>query len=261
MGVPYTNTWEDRIRNYMVIADELGQDPTPALEHFRAHIGREASDRVIASVSIEIRNPFHFFDAIYCINLARETERWRTVSARFARLAIGDRVRRFEAVAAQPNHYAGGALSHRAVVEEARRQGLSNVLAFEDDVMFTTDAIPALQTGVQELQGREWKLFYLGACRWNQEFPPLPGAQRLALAGAVTCTHAVAYHSSMYDRILQEVPAEPAGMDNWLQTHHALDQYFAFRVTEEKYLLSPVIATQRKILPMESPEVQQRLGA
>ncbi len=259
MGVPYANTWEDRIRNYMIIAAELGQDPSPALEHFRAHIGRETADRVISSVSAEIQNPFHFFDAIYCINLARETERWRAVSARFARLGISNRVRRFEAVQTHPNHYVGGALSHRAVIQEARQQGLRNVLAFEDDVLFTTDAIPGLQAAVEELHEREWKLFYLGACRWNREFPPLPGSRRLAQAGAVTCTHAVAYHQSFYDRILREVPGDAAGTENWLRTHHALDQYFAFHITEQKYVLSPVIATQPKIVPMESPEVQQRL--
>jgi hypothetical protein len=145
------------------------------------------------------------------------------------------------------------------VIQEARQQGLANVLTFEDDVLFTTDAIPALQTAVQELQGHEWKLFYLGACRWNREFPPLPGAHRLAQAGAVTCTHAVAYHHSLYDRVLQEVPADAAGMENWLRTHHGLDQYFAFSITEQKYLLSPVIATQPKLVPMECPEVQQGL--
>ncbi len=71
MGVPYQNTWEDRIRNYLIIAAELGHDPSPALEHFRAHLGREPAERIIAAAREEIRNPFHFFDAIYCINRAR----------------------------------------------------------------------------------------------------------------------------------------------------------------------------------------------
>ena len=48
-------------------------------------------------------------------------------------------------------------------------------------------------------------------------------------------------------------------MEAWLQTHHGIDQYFAFSHAEGKYLLSPVIATQPNIVPSESPEVQQRL--
>jgi hypothetical protein len=259
MGVPYRNNWEDRIRNYLIIANELGQDPSPALDHFRNHLGRENADRIICAVRQELQGPFHFFDAIYCINLTEETGRWREVSARFAQLGISQRIRRFEAVRTQPNHHVGCGLSHRSIIHEAHQQGLSNVLVFEDDVLFTNDVVPGLTTAIEELRGRDWKLFYLGACRWNQEFPPLPGASRLAQAGAVTCTHAVAYHRSIYDHILHEVPADCTGVENWLKTHHGIDQYFAFSVTEQKYLVSPVVATQPNIVPMETPDVQQRL--
>ncbi|MGO4883328.1 MAG: glycosyltransferase [Bryobacteraceae bacterium] len=260
MGVPYTNTWEDRIRNYLIVADELGLDPAPAMEHFRTHLGRENAERMVCAVQAEIRNPFHFFDAIYCINLAEEAGRWRDVSARFARLGIAHRIRRLDAIRTEANHQIGCALSHRAVVEEAWRQGLENVLVFEDDVLFTTDAIAGLQSGLQELRCREWKLFYLGACRWHREFPPLPGAQRLAQAGSVTCAHAVAYHRSLYDRYLREVPADAAGMQEWLKTHLGIDQYYAFSITEQKYILTPVVATQPPIVPMESADVQRRLS-
>jgi hypothetical protein len=258
-GVPYPNIWEDRIRNYLIIADELSLDPAPAMEHFRAHLGRDTAERIFAAVRGEIRNPFHFFDAIYCINMPQETGRWRDVSARFTRLDISHRVQRFEAIRTETNHYIGSALSHRSVIQAAKQQELENVLVFEDDVLFTADAIPGLHTALQELRGRDWKLLYLGACRWNRNFPPLPGFQRLAEVGAVTCAHAVAYHHSVYDRILREVPGDTAGMEEWLRIHHGIDQYYAFTITEQKYLLSPVIATQRNILPMESAEVQQRL--
>jgi hypothetical protein len=259
MGVPYQNTWEDRIRNYLIIAAELGHDPSPAMEHFRAHLGREPAERIIAAAREEIRNPFHFFDAIYCINQAQETGRWRDMSARFARLGIAHRVRRFEAIRTPRNPHAGGGLSHRAIVAEAKAQGMENVLVFEDEVRFTADAIAGLQAALEELKGREWKLLYLGACRWNSDFPPLGGCRRLGLAGAVTSAHAVAYHRSIFDRILGEVPADSAAMEAWLNTHHGLDQYYAFTVTEQKYLLSPVVATKPDILAMESPEVQARL--
>ena len=259
MGVPYRNAWEDRIRNYLIVSAELGNDPAPMLDHFRNHLGRDNADRIIAAVREEMRNPFFFFDAIYCINLARETARWREVTARFTRLGILHRVRRFEAIPAQPNHHIGCGLSHRAVVEEASRHGLENLLVLEDDVVFTTDVIEGLQTALQELRGREWKMLYLGACRWHQDFPPLPGANRLAKAGSVTCTHAVAYHRSIYDRILRDAPGTYAGMEAWLQTHRGIDQYYAFSINEDKYLLSPVVASQRSIAPLESAEVQQRL--
>ncbi len=260
-GVPYQNTWEDRLRNYLIIADELGIDPSPALEHFRGYLGWHVAERIVAAVRAELNNPFHFFDAIYCLNLAEESARWKEVCARFDRLGILHRVRRFEALRTQPNHHVGCALSHRAVVEEAKRQGLANVLVFEDDVLFTSDAISSLMTALEELRGRDWRMLYLGACRWRQEFPLLQGATRLAEAGAVTCTHAVAFHHSVFDRILTEVPASFAGMEEWLRVHHGIDQYFAFHISQGKYLVSPVVATQANILPLESEEVRERLLA
>jgi len=257
LGVPYQNTWEDRIHNYLIIADELGRDPGPALEHFRQHLGRDAAERIIAGVREKIASPFHFFDAIYCINLAEEKTRWQQAVARFERLGIASRVRRFEALRTQQNHHVGHGLSHRAVVAEAKAHGLENVLVFEDDVRFTSDAVRGLRQSLDELRGRPWVMLYLGACRWHRETPPLPGCGRLALAGPVTCAHAVAYHRSIFDRILADVPGESSAMERWLQTHHGIDQYYAFTLTENKFLLSPVIATQTSVLPMESPEVQR----
>jgi hypothetical protein len=258
-GVPYQNTWEDRVRNYLIIAEELGIDPAPAIAHFHSHLGRQTAERIVSAVYAELNNPFQFFDAIYCINLAEDTRRWQEVSARFARLGIGHRVRRFNAIRTQPNHHIGCGLSHRAVVEEARRQGLSNVLVFEDDVVFTADVISGLETAIRDLRGRDWKMLYFGACRWNREYPPLEGAVRLAVAGAVTCLHAVAYHHTAFDRILAEVPADLPGMEAWLHTHRGIDQYFAFHHSEGKYLLSPVIATQPSILASETADVQASL--
>ena len=137
--------------------------------------------------------------------------------------------------------------------------GLANVLVFEDDVLFTSDAMSGLETALRELRGRQWSMLYLGACRLGQEYPPVEGATRLAKASAVTSAHAVAYHRSIYDRILGEVPSSIAGMEEWLKTHHGIDQYYASSLTEGKFLLSPVIATQPSILPMENEDVRERL--
>ena len=46
-GVPYRNTAEDRIRNYLIGWRELGWDTTDMLEHFRAECGHEVVDDVL----------------------------------------------------------------------------------------------------------------------------------------------------------------------------------------------------------------------
>jgi len=71
MGIRYNVSWEDRIRNYLLIYDELGLDPTPVMSHFEEFIGSEPARALVAEAKAEIAGPFHCFDAIYCINLDR----------------------------------------------------------------------------------------------------------------------------------------------------------------------------------------------
>lgn len=260
MGARYENAWEDRIRNYLIVGHELGRDGSDVVEHFRAHLGVETANRIVVSVSQELRNPFDFFDAIYCINLDEATHRWQSVSGHFERAGINRRIRRFPAVHTPSNLHIGCALSHRAIVQEAQRQGLNNVLVFEDDVILTEDALSYLHTALRELDGRDWELLYLGACRWGHKFPMVEGCTRLEHAGSVTCCHAIAYRESAFDRILKEVPADAQSMEEWLKTHHGIDQYYAFTINEGKYILSPVIATQMPILPLEKDDIRQRIS-
>jgi hypothetical protein len=259
MGTRYQNSWEDRIRNYLIVANELGRDPREVMEHFRGHLGVDVANRIIASVDVQLRNPFDFFDAIYCINLEGAAERWQCASARFERIGIGGRIRRFPAVPTPSNQHIGCALSHRTIIEEAFRQGLKNILVFEDDVVLTRDALIHLDIALRELTGRDWDLLYLGACRWEHWFPMVEGCTHLEQAGPVTTTHAVAYHQTVYRRILDEVPADAAAMEEWLKVHHGIDQYYAKCIRERKFLLSPVIATQPAILAQETEDLRQRL--
>jgi hypothetical protein len=261
MGVRYQNEWEDRIRNYMIVANELGRNPSDVVQHFREYIGAEAADRIIASVTEQLRNPFDFFDAIYCINLDSATERWQAVMARFEKLGIASRIRRFPAISTPSNPHIGCALSHREIIQEAQRQGLNNVLVFEDDVMFTADACSHLEQALRELDGREWDLLYLGACCWEHTFPMVEGCSRLQHAGPATTCHAIAYRESTYARLLAAVPSDAGNMQAWLEDHHAIDQYYAFSILHGKFLVSPVIATQENLLPYEPVEVRQRIPA
>jgi hypothetical protein len=179
-GVPYRNTWEDRIWNYLVIADEMGLDPSAALEHFRTHLGANSTNALIGAARVELDNPFHFFDAIYCINPATAYDRWREIAEQFSTIGIRHRIRRFDA--ATSAH--GWAPSHRALIADARRQGLRNILVFEDDVRIVPDALSRLRAALEAVRNRPWQILYL------------------VEDGR---TGAVAYHSSVYDRILSGV--------------------------------------------------------
>jgi hypothetical protein len=54
LGTPYPNRWADRIRNYLIGFREVGWPTEPIVEHFRAHLGPEAADRVIAEVELDL---------------------------------------------------------------------------------------------------------------------------------------------------------------------------------------------------------------
>ena len=174
---------------------------------------------LVDRVEQELRGPFHFFDAIYCINLDHETGRWESVMRQCKALGIDHRIRRFAAIDTPTSRGIGRALSHRAIVAEAKWQGLDNVLVLEDDVVFSRRTADVLAQSLAELREREWRLLSLGASCGDRAFPGASGDRFLQTAQGSMSLHAVAYHHTVYDQILTEVPATPTGMARWLQTH------------------------------------------
>jgi tetratricopeptide (TPR) repeat protein len=253
-GVPYRLHGDDRIRNYLIGFAELGLDPAPAIRHFEEEMGLEHVRETVERVRQEMRNPFHFFDAIYCINADGQEQRWQEAMEQCRKVGIADLVLRFPAVVTPHNHHVGCALSHRAVVAEARRRGLNNVLVLEDDVVFAPDAIEVLERCIAELrQARDaagWGLLYLGGCHRSPERRKVPGCQSLEFAH-VSTTHAVAYSKLVYSRILKEMPQNPAEMALWLRRWYGFDWYLLGELSESALLVSPVIASQRNLLPFE----------
>jgi glycosyl transferase family 2/glycosyl transferase family 25 len=255
-GPRYTVGLDDRVRNYLIVHDELGLDPGPAIEHFERQWGAESVRPLIERVKQELRGPFHFFDAIYCINLDGETGRWESVMRQCKALGIGHRIRRFSAIETPDNHRIGSALSHRAIVAEAKWLGLENVLILEDDVVFSKDTADVLARSLAELAEREWQLLYLGGHRWGQTGPSAPGSRFLETAHGVTRLHAVALRRSVYDSILAEVPATPVAMARWLQTEKGIDQYLAQRFAGISLVTCPSVATQPPLISQERPSFE-----
>ena len=54
MGARYVNTWNDRIRNYMIGFDELGMDLAPLKEHFIEFLGPQVAGPMIERVELEL---------------------------------------------------------------------------------------------------------------------------------------------------------------------------------------------------------------
>jgi hypothetical protein len=252
LGAPYLATWEDKIRNYVIIFNELGRDLQPLIEHFESELGPEKAGPIIQAALDELQNPFSFFDAIYCINLDRHTDRWEAAQRRFQALGIQRRVRRYPALDTPHSHHVGCALAHRAILAEAKRLGLKNVLVFEDDVRFSLDPLVELRNSLDELKQREWHTLYLGGHRWAQTFAKAPGCQYLEVPHGLTCTHAIAYNHTIYDQILNDVPDTVTAVALWCRKHVAIDAYYAKSLDGLHLVTSPSIATQRSLLRQET---------
>lgn len=263
-GTGYKNVWKDRIRNYLIGFEEVGLDTRPVFEHFKQTIDEDAVRCVVKQIELEKDNPFDFFDAIYCINLDSQIQRWQEVESCFQALGIAHRVRRFSAIETPGSHHIGCTLSHRKLVQEAKARGFENILVFEDDVIFHKDALFHLQNSLEELENQRWYVFYLGGMKWmkpgKEPFEKVQGCRYLERPKSMTCTHAVAYHSTFYDTLLEEVPATVEGVEEWINVKYpAIDQYLPH--INDLIVMTPVIASQPSILADEEESMRDGFHA
>ena len=193
-------------------------------------------------------HPFRYFEAIYCLNLDEQPDRWSSALRRFSQLGIAARVERFPAISTPHDHHVGCASSWRLMVAAARNRGLRNFLGLEDDAIFLDETLEVLRQAVAELEGLPWDLLYLGGAAWETE-ADIPGHVALQSVRAITCTHALAVNHTAYDRLLAEIP-EPDGIEAWVTEHAAIDQYLNQQVNAghyRAYLLKPRVATQAEL--------------
>jgi tetratricopeptide (TPR) repeat protein len=117
-GPKYVNRWEDRIRNYLIGWDELGQDTSQVLEHFLNKLPAQTVADCNANFVAERSGPLWGFDVIYCI--ARTDSEWQQAQTLFAKLEIDRIVRRLS-----------DKTESVRIVEEARQQNRPSVLLFD----------------------------------------------------------------------------------------------------------------------------------
>jgi len=148
------------------------------------------------------KNPFDYFDKIFCINLDSRPDRWEQVQTEFDKVGILNRVERVSAYrpSKQGKHFidfnngeetihipyhVGGhirfanpsaydqvnafavSLSHHSCLVRAMESNVSNYLVFEDDVCFEKYDEEYLKLCLSELPS-DWKLFLLGCDAWGR---------------------------------------------------------------------------------------------
>lgn len=116
------------------------------------------------------KNPFDFFDDIYCINVDHDLERY--VKCMQQARKYGFKIKRFSAIKINgfPRSGAYGAtLTHKEILKECKRRNLNNVLIFEDDFLFEFSKEKTwhiLNNALAELK-EDTGLLYLGSSVWK----------------------------------------------------------------------------------------------
>jgi len=252
-GVPYNPAWPDWIRNHLIGFDELDLDTQELEAHYADFIGFEVMARARAAYEVEKQNPLYYFDAIYCINLEHQTDRWATVQEQAKKLGIIHRLRRFSAIETPGNHHIGYALSHRAILQTANNQGFKNVLILEDTVIFRNDALALLGNDLVELRKKRWDLFCLGSFKEGKasslsgESPSLYESN--ANNGASKnpdCTHAIAYHHNCFNQLLRTLPDTIEAMRACLPTNlHLIELFLAHDIQMKCYIGNSILPTSQ----------------
>ena len=243
-GVAYRNAWEDRIRNYGIIHHELGWDPAPMFEHFREVAGEGPTETAASNLAQELAGPFHYFDAIYCVNAAREAERWRDAVRQFERLGIGSRIRRFDAIETPADPRISRALSHRVIIDEADRHGFQNVLVLHDDAVLGDSVVDELGHRISDLPEEAWWTLVLGGDRVMTAGDGRPVCALLRDPSAhPKGAKAIAYNRPSFAPLLAELPATPSLMALWLRRGRGT----AGTVGEE-----PPVAAREMAVPVET---------
>lgn len=196
-----------------------------------------------------MKNPFDYFDAIYCINLDRRTDRWEAVKREFAKIDILDRVIRFSAIETPKNWHIGCILSHRTIIQKAKNEDWKNVLVFEDDVKFVQSR-EHISKCIAELDKTPFDIFYFG---WLFDLRNSPSYQwyiNLAKIDHIWCTFSIAYNARFYDTFLWFFPEnkpEKFAKNIYFQKYGTIDDTLK-SIQTERICLAPkkICCLQRK---------------
>lgn len=186
-----------------------------------------------------MKNPFDYFDGIFCINLDERVDRWEHSKLEFKKADILDRVNRFSAIK-EDDGRVGVIKSNLEIIKIAKKNKLKNVLVFEDDFKFIVDnPQEVLSTSLEQSTGLDWYLFYLGANTHQKLIKIKPNLILLKNSYAV---HSMAYNEKSYDTFIRRYDGikRITNMDDILDVY--LSKYF-----QNKHIclmVNPMMTTQ-----------------
>lgn len=167
-------------------------------------------------------SPLDYFEAIYCINLKKSTERRKKFEDQIIKLWIHNKVVFFEAIENKLNWHIGCMSSNREIIKVAKEQNYGNILVFEDDAEVIYDNLIYLSRALEELSQKKWGLFYLWCSFVWEDLPRLERNNNIYRICGWRGTHAIAYNKSIYSKFLQ--------ITDWSSWVKLIKKYIGFDV-------------------------------
>jgi GR25 family glycosyltransferase involved in LPS biosynthesis len=183
-----------------------------------------------------------FFDKVYCISLAGRPDRRAEAEAQFARVGLGGRVE-FVVVRKHPTDCEQGIYeSHLQCLSRGLAEGATQILVFEDDILFDGFTAAALERCVAFLEAEpEWHMLFLGCMVKGSRRTPFTGVAQVRYR---SLTHAYAIHRRFAEQLVARpwhgVPYDDFLRDLKDERTFALSPSFAFQSNSpsdnERYL-------------------------
>jgi GR25 family glycosyltransferase involved in LPS biosynthesis len=178
-----------------------------------------------------------YFDAIYCINLEKRRDRWFQAQEEFLKHKMV--VDRFKGIF--PPQYIGIAngalgclLSHDFLIEKAMDERLSNILIFEDDVVFDDDFVAKFEKWYPQVP-KDWDMLYLGGNHNGLKVDKI--SENVGRVTDMFATHAYAIKETIFEEIITALSDRTQQVD----VHYAKIQKKC-----NAYCFIPLLAFQRE---------------
>ncbi len=193
-------------------------------------------------------------DAVVCINLDHRKDRWLSFCCGVQGVIPPEKIHRESAVvgAELPGSgkapwftertadrgacwmgTAGCALSHRNVIDRARREGWRNVMIFEDDaeINFTAEGLALVRDAILRFAGSKYLLYLSmnGRSTCARRLARRGECSLLQIGGVLSaCAYIVP--SEMYTPLLNAMPQDASDVWEWVATHRAIDTFYCAEV-------------------------------
>lgn len=206
-----------------------------------------------------MKNPFNYFDKIFCINLDSRPDRWELAQSEFDKIGILDRVERVSALTTEEMPYDprpvknrnasdllgqfACASSHNKCTKIAMQYNAKNYFVFEDDFYFKNYDKNYLNTCINELPS-DWRLFSLGYNTWSQKSIESYSVNLNKMYG-FGLAHAYAVNEGIFEHLNNEFVKRVIRSETRRKRWWKRNEYFLGNATKYQHGVKNIFAFQR----------------